>query len=366
MKIGILGTRGIPNQYGGFEQFAEYLAPGLVARGHEVWVYNSSTHPYKESSWQGVNIIHCYDPENKIGTAGQFVYDFNCIRDARLREFDVVLQLGYTSSSVWGPWLPENAVVFTNMDGLEWKRSKYNKLVQKYLIRAEEWAIKTSDVLIADSLGIRDYLQDTYHKHSEFIAYGAEPLEKKNPEVLNQWQLSADDYYLLVARMEPENHIEVILDGYMQSGVERPFVVIGRTENTYGKRLVEKYAKAPRVKFLGAIYDMDALNQLRHYCSLYFHGHSVGGTNPSLLEAMACETLIVAHNNPFNRAVLEEDGLYFDDAEGVCNWIREVRSGEMDEKKARNLEKIKTQYRWEQIIDRYEQVFIKHLERLRS
>src|SRR5678815_4853342 len=101
MKIAILGTRGIPNSYGGFEQFAEYLSLGLTNKGHHVTVYNSHNHTYQENSWNGVNIVHCYDPEYLIGTAGQFVYDLNCILDCRKKDFDIILQLGYTSSSVW-------------------------------------------------------------------------------------------------------------------------------------------------------------------------------------------------------------------------------------------------------------------------
>lgn len=101
LKIGILGTRGIPNRYGGFEQCAEYLALGLKEKGHEVWVYNSVHHEYKENEWKGVHIVHCKDPEDKMGTFGQFIYDLNCINDARKRNFDVLLQLGYTSNSIW-------------------------------------------------------------------------------------------------------------------------------------------------------------------------------------------------------------------------------------------------------------------------
>ena len=115
MKIGILGTRGIPNAYGGFEQFAEYLSQGLVKKGHQVSVYNSDKHHYKESTWKGVNIINCYDPENKIGTAGQFIYDFNCIQDSSKRNFDIILQLGYTSSSVWHRYWPKDAFNIINM-----------------------------------------------------------------------------------------------------------------------------------------------------------------------------------------------------------------------------------------------------------
>ncbi|MDP9229398.1 MAG: DUF1972 domain-containing protein, partial [Bacteroidota bacterium] len=141
MKIGIIGTRGIPNQYGGFEQFTEYVAPALVNKGHQVYVYNSSLHHFKEKSWKGVKLISCYDPENTLGTLGQFIYDFNCIRDARNRDFDIILVLGYSSSSVWSFLFPGKSIVVTNMDGLEWKRSKYSKLTQAFLKKAEKWAV---------------------------------------------------------------------------------------------------------------------------------------------------------------------------------------------------------------------------------
>ena len=115
MKIGILGTRGIPNYHGGFEQFTEFFAIYAKAEGHEVYVYNSHSHPYKKENFKGVKIIHCYDPEGKIGTVGQFFYDLNCIIDARKRNFDVLLQLGYTSSSIWGWLLPKKAVIIASL-----------------------------------------------------------------------------------------------------------------------------------------------------------------------------------------------------------------------------------------------------------
>ena len=173
MKIGIIGTRGIPNYYGGFEQFAEYLSVDLVKAGHEVFVYNSHSHPFQESNWNGVNIIHCNDPEDKMGTAGQFIYDLNCILDSRKRKFDIILQLGYTSSSIWGWLLPSKSIIVTNMDGLEWKRSKYSKPVQKFLQFAEYLGVKFSDHLIADSVGIQSYLKEKYKKDSVYIPYGA-------------------------------------------------------------------------------------------------------------------------------------------------------------------------------------------------
>jgi len=115
LRIGILGTRGVPNHYGGFEHFAAHLSKGLVEKGHEVTVYNSGKHPYQEKEWHGVRIVHCFDPEYIIGVPGQFVYDLNCILDARRRNYDIILMLGYTSSSIWGFLYPKNSIVISNM-----------------------------------------------------------------------------------------------------------------------------------------------------------------------------------------------------------------------------------------------------------
>jgi GDP-D-mannose dehydratase len=122
-KIGIIGTRGIPNQYGGFEQFAQFFSEHLVQKGYEVVVYCSSNHTFQEKTWKGVSLVHIKDPEKSIGTVGQFIYDLRAILHARKQKFDVIFQLGYTSSSIWGFLFPKKAKLITNMDGLEWKRT---------------------------------------------------------------------------------------------------------------------------------------------------------------------------------------------------------------------------------------------------
>lgn len=310
MKIAILGTRGIPNLYGGFEQFAEYIAPALVQRGHEVVVYCSSLHPYKDTTWKGVQLIKKKDPENKMGTFGQFIYDLNCILDSKKRDYDIILQLGYTSSSVWSFLFPKNAVIVTNMDGLEWKRTKYKKPVQAFLKKAEKWAVDNSHFLIADSKGIQAYLQEKYNKPSEFIAYGAALFENPDVTQLNAFNLKPYSYNMVIARMEPENNIETILQGHHEAAIDQKLIIIGNYTNKFGSYLKEKYENE-NIKFIGPQYDINLLNNLRHFSHLYFHGHSVGGTNPSLLEAMASQSLIVAHNNIFNQSVLEEDAFYF-------------------------------------------------------
>lgn len=345
MKIGIIGTRGIPNHYGGFEQFAEYLATDLVKKDCEVYVYNSSNHPYQEKNFKGVHIIHCNDPEKTMGPIGQFIYDMNCILDARKRNLDIILQLGYTSSSIWSFLFPKNALIITNMDGLEWKRSKYTYLVRKFLNLAERLAINHSDFLVSDSEGIKKYIDDKYKKNSKLIAYGSNVIANIDETILEKFNLQKLKYHMLIARIEPENNIETILDGVVFSKTETAFLVIGDyTKNSFGKRIKEKYKKYKSIIFLGSIYDREELNCLRHCCNLYFHGHSVGGTNPSLLEAMGSGNLIIAHNNIFNKAVLKEDGYYFYTPEDVSFYLKNKNKESESLKIEHNKLKIKNEY----------------------
>ncbi|TDW48591.1 glycosyltransferase involved in cell wall biosynthesis [Flavobacterium sp. 270] len=360
MKIAIIGTRGIPNHYGGFEQCAEYLALGLVKRGFEVIVYNSHNHPYQEKVWNGVQIIHCYDPEHTLGTAGQFIYDLNCILNVRKQNCAIVLQLGYTSSSVWGWLMPKKVVVTTNMDGLEWKRTKYSNKVKKFLRYAESLGIKYSDHLISDSIGIQNYLKETYNKSSTYIAYGATLFENNDSEILKSYNLEPNKYDMLIARLEPENSIEIILDGVAKANLSRPFLIIGNHETSYGTYLKNKFSKNSQIKFIGGIYNIDILNNLRYYSNIYFHGHTVGGTNPSLLEAMASNSLICANDNDFNRYILSDDAIYFKDANDVTlNLLDTIYTeNRFQAMLIENKKKIINIYDWEIIVDEYAKHFI--------
>ena len=352
MRIGIVGTRGIPNFYGGFEQFAQYLSEGLVKSGHEVFVYNSHLHPYQEKSWNGVNLVHCYDPEEKIGTIGQFIYDFNCILDSQKRSFDIILQLGYTSSSIWIWLFPKNVPIVTNMDGLEWKRSKYSKPVQLFLKFAEKLAVFFSDQLIADSRGIQSYLKEKYKKDSVYIPYGANVFKNPSKTVLKEYNLNPYKYDMLIARLERENSVEEILDGFAASTVNRDFLVIGNTKTSLGKKLIDKYQDS-RIKFVGFVNGIEKLNSLRYYSNLYFHGHTVGGTNPSLLEAMASNAFICAQNNIFNKAILGKDAMYFSSSEEVCTLVESILKKEIEQSVISNKEKVSKIYSWETIISQY-------------
>ncbi|HWB93189.1 MAG TPA: DUF1972 domain-containing protein [Puia sp.] len=367
MRIAIIGTRGIPNQYGGFEQFAEYVSVGLADKGHEVFAYSSHGHPYQNVGWKNVHIIHCFDPEEIIGTAGQFIYDFNCVRDARKRNFDILLVLGYTSISIWGRYFPRKPVSVVNMDGLEWKRTKYSKPTRRFLLYAERLAVRLFDEHISDSLAIQEYLAGKYGISSEFIPYGAEIFNNEREDILCQFDLLPKDYFMIMARMEPENNIEPILEGFHRSSSTKVMLVIGNTKNKFGQYLVKNFGDDARIRFVGAIYDSQKIHTLKVYSALYFHGHSVGGTNPSLLEAMASRALIAAHDNPFNKAVLGPDALYFSTAEDVLRLVSEpVGEAAARQMIEDNLEKIRHRYNWKNVIDRYEQVLLNAYKKFRT
>lgn len=357
MKIAILGTRGIPNHYGGFEQFAEFFSVYLADKGYDVYVYNSHNHPHQEATFNGVNILHQNDPEHRMGTFGQFIYDFNCIKDSRTRNFDIILQLGYTSNSVWFYLLPKKPIIITNMDGLEWKRSKYSAPVRQFLKFAERLAALSSDYLVSDSIGIQKFLKSKYGKESTYIAYGAHPFYDANESFCEQYGVKPQNYNMVMARFEPENNIEMVLDGVVLSNTYQPILVIGNHNTKFGEYLKAKFSKYDQIKFVGGIYNLEHLNNLRHFSNIYFHGHSVGGTNPSLLEAMASSALIAAHKNDFNGGILKDNAYYFSNPEDVKNILLTIKKNDNLQLVQNNFDAIVNDYNWDKINGEYLQLF---------
>ena len=368
MKIAFISTRGIPNNYGGFEQFAEYISVGLAQRGHEVVVYSPKFHPYQEDTYKGVRLKHIYSPETWMGSSvGSFFYDFASLCDALKKEdFDIIYEAGYTSiipAYIWFNVRKRKRPIFTtNMDGLENKRSKFSPMVRRFLDWEEKMAVKYSHYLIADNMGIHDYYKEKYDKESKFLAYGADIHDDFNADYLKEFGLQPEEYYILIARLEPENNIVMAIEGYLHSkeNGRRPLIVVGKTNTPHGKELVEKYGNERNVEFVGGIYDFKKLDSVRHFSKAYFHGHSVGGTNPSLLEAMAAGCFIFAHDNIFNRAVLKENAFYYLSADKVTEYLNRIDTiaeGSKIQYTARNIEVIRNEYSWESLIDKHEKYF---------
>ena len=355
MRLAILGTRGIPAQYGGFETFAEKLSIGLVKRGIDVTVYCEDT-PDKLASYENVHLKYFKVP--KLGPLSTIFFDAQCLLDAR-RNYDVVYMLGYGAAifcfipRLWGTH------VWINMDGIEWARSKWSWLAKLWLRTMESVAMWTAGRIIADAEGIRGFLMARHKRMPpvNVIAYGA-PVIESAPDVslLAEWALSPDSYYLVVCRMEPENHVLEILTGYNLSNTTRPLIIVGN--HTIGTEYVRSLGdvKNDRIQFIGAIYDHEKLLALRYYSTAYLHGHSVGGTNPSLLEAMGCGNMIIAHDNPFNREVAAETGIYFKSETDIPAMIAEVETFDAEKRGvvfSRSVTRVKKFYSWDAIVDQY-------------
>jgi glycosyltransferase involved in cell wall biosynthesis len=355
MKLAILGTRGIPARYGGFETFAEQLATSLARRGVSVTVFCPARFSKPDTKHLGIILKYVKSP--RLGSLSETIWDARCLWKAR-REYDVVYMLGVGAG--FAVWIPRfyGATVWVNLDGLEWKRRKWSWLQRAYLAAAEAMCVLFATRIIADANAIAEYLHKRYHglRKVSTIAYGADVMARKpRQELLAEWSLEPGSYYLVVCRLEPENHILEIVEGFKQSKSQKQLVILGNIENcnSYVQTLLRH--RSARVRFLGTIYDRIELIALRSYACAYLHGHSVGGTNPSLLEAMACSNLVIAHDNPFNREVLGDCGLYWSTREEVASIVDAVDglSVDADWRKKSAMEIICTRYTWDKITNAY-------------
>ena len=360
LNVALLGTRGIPAGYGGFETFAQQLAVRLVQRGHQVTVYAEAKQPSLPDTWfEGVRVRHIARP--RWGAASVIGYDCRCLRDAR-QGYDLLYMLGY--GAAWACWWNRRVwgqKVWLNVDGLEWARSKWGRLARAYL-RAMEWVSSWAPTrVLADAQAIAGRYRSLYPRGvpCSFIAYGADLPDMPSAPVLDlsPWGLSAGEYVLVVARPEPENHVLDIVQGHARWGGDWPLVVVGdvRPVTPYQKRLLA--LAGDRVRFIGGVYDADQLTALRMGAACHVHGHSVGGTNPSLLEALACGNAVLAHDNPFNREVARDAAQYFQTGQQLADALARVHAlapAARQALAARARSIVARHYRWDLIADQYE------------
>lgn len=365
MKIAITGTRGIPNHYGGFEQFAEELSVRLVRKGHEVLVYNPEDNPYKKKTFEKVNIVVKKALFKSIPQLSTLLYDYVCLRDAVKNKPDAILNCGYSSSLFYRILRnPQKIPIITHMDGMEWQRQKWGRLAKAFLKWTEKLAMKWSAAQVVDHFEVQKYFENKYGITPVCIPYGADianegkPDLKLFPEDL-KYQISTGEYYLVISRLEPENNLDLIFQAYIKSGSNHPLIIVGNTNTKYGKTLVKEYEHLDNIKFLGPIFNKQVLDKLRVNCKAYIHGHSVGGTNPSLSEAMAASCPIFAHDNIFNRGVLEDSAFYFSTASLLSEYLWDLRAlkSKVQEKAEKNLQKVRTTYNWNIVVDEYIALF---------
>jgi glycosyltransferase involved in cell wall biosynthesis len=348
MKIGLLGTRGIPNKYGGFEEFAEKVTEHWVNEGHEVIVYCESIHKgYDDVLPNGVKRVFIKTFQKRLRGFYLFLYDYQSTKDALRQKCDVIYHAGYQSAALGNLLLKKKLTgrLIYNMDGLEWKRSKWSKLVQVITKHFEKLAATSGALLVADNKGIQEYLNSEYNVTSELISYGADKVENPNPECLREFDLTSKLYNILVARFEPENNLESIISAHIAA--KQHLVVIANNSTAHYLELLPMMSSSEFITFIGPIYNKETLNSLRAFAKFYFHGHTVGGTNPSLLEAMACKCSILAHDNPFNRDVLKGNGFFWKDSEAIVSMLLNPSNLEFDAKK--QLEYLELNYSWKQV-----------------
>ena len=353
-RLALLGSRGIPARYGGFETFAEELAVRLVARGFEVTVYGERRPGPVADEHRGVRLVQLARPP--LGPLGTVLFDLACLRHARARH-EVVYMLGYGAGAFLGLARRPGNEVWVNMDGREWRRAKWSAPARVWLRWMEGAALENAERIVFDNAAVRDEVVPPgapARARSVVIPYGAEPGLTPDPNVLADLGLAPRGYDLCLARIEPENHVLEIVRAATRGG--RPLLVVGDVERArdYGRRC--RAAAGPAVRFLGALHDAPALARLRGEARAVLHGHSVGGTNPALLEAMAAGALVLAHDNPYNREVLATHGLYWGGEEELVARLATLerlpvatRAELAEGARAR----IVAHYTWEEIVARY-------------
>jgi glycosyltransferase involved in cell wall biosynthesis len=363
LNIAILGSRGIPAKYGGFESLTESVGKNLVKMDIDVTVFCPSNQEYKKRTYDGVKLRFLPDFEKLFGSIGTLVYDIFSLIKSTFSDFHLIYMLGYSSALFCIiPRLLGKKIVI-NTDGLEWKRSKWNYVIRKYLKFSEWFATKIANILISDSLAIKKYYQDVYRKNSVYITNGADIFFSKQPEKLKDFNLEKFGYYLVVARLEPENNIDTIVKGFSSSKSKKKlFLITNIKKSKYFLEIENLVRNDNRIVWFGPMYDRKKLNELRANAFIYLHGHSVGGTNPSLLESMACGSAVIAFNAPFNKEVLRNSEFFFKDEMELKNMIEKVEhfsKAKIMEIGIKNRKIIKNYYNWNEISKEYLKLFIK-------
>lgn len=356
MRIAFLGTRGVPARYGGFETAVEEVGTRLAARGHEVTVY--CRNPRQSLTYyRGVRCVNL--PALRRKSLETLTHTALSTAHAIIWERPEAIVLFNAANAPLIPALRAARIpTAIHVDGLEWKRAKWHALGRRYYRSAERWSVALADAAIADSRGIQAHIARTYHRRARYISYGAKVTQVGNDR-LREFALASRSYHLVVARWEPENQVEMIVRGYSASKARHPLVVVGSSPYSEGySRTIYRAASGSedRVLFLGGIYDQELLDQLYGNCLLYLHGHSVGGTNPSLLRAMGAGAPVAVFAVDFNEEVVGPTGYSFHLPDDITRLIEstELEPERAIERGGQARDRVARLYRWEDVVNSYE------------
>lgn len=355
-KIAIIGTVGIPAKYGGFETLAEHLTSEKSKEFKFTVHCSSPMYSSKRDSYNNSELKYWPLKANGIQSV---LYDIVSMLHAA-KNSDLLLILGI-SGCIFLPILKllSKKKVIVNMDGLEWKRDKWGKFAKWFSKFSEKMAIKHADTIIADNEEIKRYVKAEYKKNAVLIAYGADHVERKklSPSTLQEFPYLKEKYAFKVCRIEPENNIHLILETFAELDILNIIIVGNWNNSSYGIQLKQKYDKYKNIFLLDPIYDQAKLNQLRSNCSVYIHGHSAGGTNPSLIEAMYLRLPILAYNVNYNKETTKHKALYFQDNLSLKKALLNLDEEILSEIGSAMFRVAKDLYTWKRISGQYADLF---------
>ena len=354
-KVAVIGTVGVPAQYGGFETLVENIIGENASSGIEYTIF-CSARSYKErlKEYKGAKLKYIHLNANG---AQSTPYDIlSMIRTGN--KYDVALVLG-VSGCIFLPifrlWFHNKLII--NIDGLEHRREKWGRFAKWFLRRSEAMAVRHADVVVSDNKGIQDYVTETYHKQSALIAYGGDHASRsvskeRAAAILKQYGVEEGKYAVSVCRIEPENNCHVILEAF--SKTDRKLLYIGNWDRSeYGRELKARYSSCPNIIIHDPEYDLDTLYVLRSNAGVYIHGHSAGGTNPSLVEAMFSSKPIFAFDVVYNRETTFGEASYFKDVNQLVNLL----STGVNSDGQKLLQLAQKHYVWKKIAQQYEKLY---------
>lgn len=362
MRIAMVGTRGVPARYGGFETAIEEVGSRLAARGHEITVYCRRPTDGADAPDEhlGMRLVHL--PALRTKTLETLTHSALSALHASVqrRAHDAVFVFNGANS----PWIPffhaRRMPVAVHVDGLEWRRAKWGGGGRRYYRVAETLSVRWADALIADADGIAAYYREEFGASTEGISYGAPVLRDLGDDKLEALDLVPGGFHLVVARFEPENHVDLIVRGVRASGAQLPVVVVGSSPyaDDYVRGIREVADSDRRIRLIGSVWDQDLLNQLYANCASYLHGHSIGGTNPSLLRAMGAGAPVIALDVRFNREVLGPAGMFFSDELSLAGALATIeRHADLSRRLGVCLQqRAEEHYRWDDVATKYEEL----------
>ncbi len=357
MKLAILGTRGIPANYGGFETFAEELSVRLAARGHDVTVYGRSNNiRYSGTVYRGVRLVIL----PTIGTKhlDTVVHTFLSVLHAVPRRFDCVLLCNAANALFAAVPRITGTPVALNVDGIERKRRKWGWAGRMYYRVSEYLATIIPNLIVTDAAVIREYYLQRYGAPSRMIAYGANCDRESTAEIQKKLDVECRGYLLYVSRLEPENNAHVVIQAYAGVRSSKPLLIVGDAPYAHDYIARLKTTTDARVRFTGAIYGA-GYRELQSHAYLYIHATEVGGTHPALIEAMGVGNCVLVNDTPENREVVGDCGIFFKSAEELSTCIQSAIDdpGLVESYREKARTRIQSLYSWDVITDEYEKLF---------